>query len=72
MPSKFPTANADRVIQGWKHNDKRYEELTGKSADSNDVWCVACESRPIGVCESCVEFVCKEHLYRHPNCEEGR
>lgn len=26
----------------------------------------------LNVCEECLEYVCNEHLYRHPNCCEGR
>lgn len=25
-----------------------------------------------GGCKGCGRWYCKEHIYRHPNCEEGR
>jgi hypothetical protein len=25
-----------------------------------------------GGCQSCQRWFCKDHMYRHPNCEEGR
>jgi hypothetical protein len=26
----------------------------------------------ISVCIECIEYVCSEHEYRHPNCSNGR
>ena len=32
----------------------------------------SCPKLPQTVCRACTEYVCEEHLYRHPNCEDGR
>ena len=32
----------------------------------------SCEAFPQTVCAGCQEYVCENHLYRHPNCEVGR
>ena len=26
----------------------------------------------LNVCIECLEYVCNEHMWRHPNCSEGR
>ena len=31
-----------------------------------------CSKLPDTVCEECVQYVCNEHLYRHPDCDEGK
>ena len=31
-----------------------------------------CSKMPQTVCEDCVEYVCEEHLHRHPDCANGR
>ena len=31
-----------------------------------------CTKMPQTVCKECNEYVCEDHLYRHPNCEEGK
>jgi|FLOH01.1.fsa_nt_gi hypothetical protein len=30
------------------------------------------KGQALEVCKSCLEYVCTEHVYRHPNCEQGR
>lgn len=32
----------------------------------------SCTKLPDGVCEECIQYVCKEHEFRHPNCKEGK
>lgn len=30
------------------------------------------KGQTLNVCIGCTEYLCNDHLYRHPNCEEGR
>lgn len=30
------------------------------------------KGQTLNVCIECLEYVCNEHLNRHPNCSEGR
>lgn len=32
----------------------------------------SCGANPDGVCIGCQEYVCKDHEYRHPNCDDGK
>lgn len=31
-----------------------------------------CGNIPDKVCQECQEYVCNEHKYRHPDCDEGK
>ena len=50
-----------------------YAEYRDK-VETGSVECIvkSCTNIPNTVCEECVQYVCKEHLYRHPDCKEGR
>ena len=42
---------------------------------AGDVKCIVCKRvrvSGITVCINCIEYVCDEHLYRHPNCDLGK
>jgi len=54
------------------YHDERYNEIP--SSTGNDMSCTykGCNKTVQTVCKGCVGYVCEEHLYRHPNCEEGR
>ena len=30
------------------------------------------KGQTLNVCIECLEYVCNEHIWRHPNCSEGR
>lgn len=30
------------------------------------------KGQALEVCKECFEYVCSDHIYRHPNCERGR
>jgi len=32
----------------------------------------SCGSNPNEVCEGCQQYVCVEHKYRHPDCDDGK
>lgn len=32
----------------------------------------SCEKYPQTVCTECVEYICEDHIFRHPNCEAGK
>lgn len=61
-----------------------YGEIGGRPVrDRNDVLgktpikgleCIvkSCSIDPNGVCLGCQQYVCDEHKYRHPNCDEGK
>lgn len=48
--------------------------------DAGPVECSVCKVRfnqgkkglSLNVCIECLEYVCDEHMWRHPNCSEGR
>mgnify|MGYP003631232106 FL=1 len=48
--------------------------------EAGSVECSVCHTKllqgknggAISVCIECIEYVCDEHQYRHPNCSNGR
>lgn len=30
------------------------------------------KGQALHVCVECLEYLCSDHLWRHPNCDEGR
>jgi|LWDU01.1.fsa_nt_gi hypothetical protein len=44
------------------------------SSHIKDVHCIVCkrENVSLTVCLECVEYCCDAHIYRHPNCSEGK
>jgi len=54
-------------------NDPRYSVL-GSNQDGSDFHCCTkfCSKMPQTVCKECNEYICEDHLFRHPNCQEGR
>ncbi len=30
------------------------------------------KGQALEVCKECLEYVCTEHVYRHPHCDRGR
>ena len=59
-------------------DSEEFDEAINKEAGS--VECSVCKIKlgqgikagNMNVCIECIEYVCDEHLYRHPNCSEGR
>ncbi len=72
-----PTYNfikiANRGAEQELYYDSRYNP-DRKLAIKEDMKCAytSCETLPQTVCQSCNEYVCENHIYRHPFCEEGR
>jgi len=62
-------ANKDADESFWK--DPRYEVLGGRG---DDVKCITkfCTKMPQTVCKLCNEYICEDHMFRHPDCQEGR
>lgn len=56
------------------------EEFYEAKKNAGPVECCVCKVRfnqgnkgmTMNVCQECNEYVCNDHLYRHPNCSEGR
>jgi hypothetical protein len=57
--------------EGDMYRDKRYDDLIGPKG-TEACLCSVCGNMPQTVCEGCLEYLCENHVYRHPNCEEGR
>jgi len=60
----------------WKligEKNTAYAEYRDK-VHTGEVSCCnnSCSKLPDTVCETCIQYVCNEHLYRHPDCEEGK
>ena len=64
-------ANKDAVAEkyGSKDGDKDYGDV-----ETGAVECCqkSCTKMPQTVCKECFEYVCEDHLYRHPNCNQGK
>lgn len=59
--------------EGDMYNDKRYEDVLGsENSEYRSCTCIVCGKLPQLVCEGCIEYLCEDHVYRHPDCEEGR
>ena len=54
------------------YHDKRYEQIPHTIGESFNCVYRECANTPQTVCPECVEYICADHLYRHPNCEAGR
>jgi len=52
-----------------QYRHKRYDEIPKTLGE--DYWC-HCGKRPQTVCPECIEYLCEDHLYRHPKCEVGK
>lgn len=63
---------AIRGCEAELYHDKRYDDILGAENTGVSCHCVVCSKMPQTVCKECVEYVCEDHLYRHPNCDEGR
>ena len=57
----------------YKSKQVAQKEVYDK-VETGEVRCCtkSCENFPDGVCEECVQYVCKEHVHRHPDCDEGK
>ena len=62
-------ANRDAIAEKYTSNSSDYDDVETGSVEccQND-----CTKMPQTVCKECNEYVCEDHLYRHPNCEEGK
>ena len=48
--------------------------------EAGPVECIVCKvkffqgnkGQALQVCKGCMDYVCSDHLFRHPNCELGR
>lgn len=56
------------------------EEFKQALKEAGPVECSVCKVKfgqgnkgmTLNVCIECLEYVCNDHLWRHPNCSEGR
>ncbi len=56
------------------------EEFHDAMREAGPVECSVCgvrffqgnKGQALEVCKGCMEYVCTEHIYRHPHCEQGR
>lgn len=56
------------------------EEFHKAMKEAGAVECSVCgvrfgqgnKGQALNVCIECLEYVCNEHMWRHPNCSEGR
>jgi hypothetical protein len=56
------------------------EEFHDAMREAGPVECMVCgvrffqgnKGQALHVCKFCQEYVCTEHIYRHPHCEQGR
>lgn len=56
------------------------EEFHDAMQEAGPVECSVCKikfgqgnkGQTLNVCIECLEYVCNDHMYRHPNCSEGR
>ena len=56
------------------------EEFYEEVHNAPPVECIVCgvrfgqgnKGQALHVCAECLNYVCSEHLWRHPNCSEGR
>ena len=64
-------ANKDAVAEnyGSKIGREQYDDV-----ETGAVECIqkSCNKFPQTVCQECFEYVCEDHLYRHPNCNQGK
>ena len=62
-------ANRDAIAENYTNNSKDYEGI-----ETGAVECVqkSCTKFPQTVCQECFEYVCEDHVYRHPNCNQGK
>ncbi len=60
---------ANRGSEGELYRDERVAHI-----DTGEMACAvkSCVKLPQTVCEDCIEYLCEDHLYRHPNCAMGR
>lgn len=64
------------VDKGGTESEEFHEALI----EAGSVECLVCEVKigqgrrgdEITVCDSCIEYFCAEHIYRHKNCENGK
>jgi len=75
-PNKFWITNpkyniiiANKGAEEGLYRDKRADHI-----QTGDLKCKvkSCSKIPQTVCEECVEYVCEDHLHRHPDCDNGR
>ena len=57
----------------YKNKTANQKEAYDK-VETGEVSCAykGCPKMPDTVCEECIKYVCNEHLYRHPDCDEGK
>jgi len=69
MPIDLKRAESELLT----HKNTAYGEYRDK-VSTGEVRCCnkSCENFPDGVCEECIQYVCKEHIHRHPDCSEGK
>ena len=69
MPVDMKRAEADLYKEKRAAQQEVYDKV-----ETGEVRCCtkSCENFPDGVCEECVQYVCKEHVHRHPDCDNGR
>ena len=64
---------ANKEANEFMVKDPRYDIL-GSTGEGLDFQCVqkSCTKMPQTVCKECIGYVCEDHLFRHPDCSEGR
>ena len=62
-------ANKDAVAENYTNKSEDYSDV-----ETGVVECCqkSCVKMPQTVCVECMEYVCEDHLYRHPNCNQGK
>ena len=62
-------ANKEAVAEKYTSKSKDYDDVETGAVECCQKSCV---KFPQTVCKECNEYVCEDHVYRHPNCEDGR
>ena len=72
MDLKIANPSGEATLYFDKAKRKRNEALA--STIGEDFECIygGCSKEPQTVCPECNGYICEKHLYRHPNCSEGR
>ena len=62
-------ANKEALADNYINKSDQYDDV-----ETGIVECVikSCMSTPQTVCIECNEYVCENHVYRHPDCNQGK
>ncbi len=67
-------------FNGKAKNGTKSEEFDDAMHEAGAVECLKCKvkigegirGKAITVCKECIEYFCDDHIYRHPNCCNGK